>query len=140
MSGARGCGIGRDAESSAAMAWGRAWVCVCALALGGCALIFPFQRVTVDATPGDASIFVDGKVAGVSPQAPNLRADRDHAIFVKRPGYRPELVILRSLRDTGRPRLEPAAVKVKLLPVVPGHEVEVEVEKSAPAAPEAPRR
>lgn len=103
-----------------------------ALLASGCALIFPFQRVAVEATPGDSAIYVDGKPIGVSPKSLNLRADKDHSVFVKRHGYRPELVILRSLRDTGRPRLEPAAVKVTLMPVTPGREVEVEVERPAP--------
>lgn len=86
----------------------------------------------MEATPGDSAIYVDGKPIGVSPKSLNLRADKDHSVFVKRHGYRPELVILRSLRDTGRPRLEPAAVKVTLMPVTPGREVEVEVERPAP--------
>lgn len=114
------------------MAWARVGILLCAFGLAGCALIFPFQRVAVDATPGDSAIFVDGKPIGVSPQSLNLRADQDHSVFVKRHGYRPELVILRSLRDTGRPRLEPAAVKVTLMPVTPGREVEVEVEQPGP--------
>lgn len=122
------------------MAWARLGLVLCALGVAGCALIFPFQRVAVQATPGDSAIFVDGKPIGVPPLSLNLRADRDHSIFVKRHGYRPELVIVRSLRDSGKPRLDPASVKVVLLPLTPGREVEVEVERPAPGegSPERP--
>jgi hypothetical protein len=110
------------------MALGAAW-------LAGCALIFPFQRVPIDVTPDDAEVFVDGKLAPASAREPNLRADRDHSVFVKRDGYRSELVILRVDRGEGRPRLDPAALTIELRPLVPNRDLEVEVERPEQPAP-----
>ena len=107
-----------------------------ALLVAGCALIFPFQRVPIEVNPADAEVFVDGKAVGARDRSPNLRADKDHSVFLKRDGYRSELVILRPDRSDGRPRLEPMAVRVDLRPLVPGRDLEVEVERpeTAPAA------
>jgi hypothetical protein len=112
--------------------WSRAFVAgvaLAALALPGCALIFPFQRVPIEVTPPDAQVFVDGSLAGARNRSPNLRADRDHSVFVKREGYRSELVILKVDRAEGRPRLAPDHVRVQLRPLVPNHDLEVEVER-----------
>jgi hypothetical protein len=115
-----------------------AFAALLALPLAGCALIFPFQLVPIEVTPADAEVFVDGKLAAAPPLQANLRADRDHSVFLKREGYRSELVILKVDRTDGRPRLDPGQVKVTLRPLVPGHDLEVEIEDSPPKPPKAP--
>ncbi len=122
-----------DVGEKASRRLGGAGAVLAALLVAGCALIFPFQRVAIEVVPADAEVFVDGKLAGARDRSPNLRADRDHSVFLKRDGYRSELVILRSDRTDGRPRLDPGTVRVGLRPLVPGHDLEVEVER-----PEAP--
>lgn len=98
-------------------------------ALPACALIFPFQRVPIEVTPVDADVFVDGKQMDAGNRSPNLRSDRDHTVFLKAEGYRPELIILKVDRAEGRPRLDPASVRVDLRPLVPNHDLEVDVER-----------
>jgi hypothetical protein len=109
--------------------------------VASCSTCAPVQRVPIDSNPPGATIFVDQQEVGASPMEVDLRADRDHSVFLKRDGYRPQLVILESRQAEDPPRLDPAAVRVRLLPIEPGHELEVDIERrdSAPAAdPNAP--
>jgi len=88
------------------------------------------QWVALEVGPAPVQVFVDGEpVAGASPSEIELRADRPHVLFFKRDGYQAEQVVLRSVREEGGPRLDPAAVRVQLRPLSrTGGEVEVELE------------
>lgn len=101
------------------------------LAAAGCA---PTQRVALAVAPPGAVVYVDGEALPVVPEAIELRSDRDHKLFFKSPGYRPELVVLRSLRVDGAPHLDPQDVSVRLAPVAPSGR-DVRIERDAPAAP-----
>ena len=72
------------------------------------------QRVPLDVGPGPVLLFVDGELATEIPEELELRADRDHKIFVKRDGYTPELVVLESRELDGRDRLEPPRIEIRL--------------------------
>jgi hypothetical protein len=101
------------------------------LLAAGCA---PTQRVALAVAPAGAVLFVDGEALPAVPEAIELRSDRDHKLFFKSPGYRPELVVLRSQRVDGAPRLDPQDVRVRLTPVAPSGR-DVRIERDAPAAP-----
>ena len=51
-----------------------------------------------------------------SPSKLALRADQAHVVFVKRAGLVPEMVVLRTESQSGKPRLSPAHIKVRLQP------------------------
>ena len=53
-----------------------------------------YQNVAIESDPPGAEIFLDGKPVGTTPQ--NLRVSREapHTIYLKKEGYRPELVVL----------------------------------------------
>jgi hypothetical protein len=91
--------------------------------------------VSIDSAPRDATVFINGESAGSPPLQVDLRADRDHSLFFKREGYRPELVILRSQAADPRPVLEPDEVRVRLVPLERGRDVEVEVEPKRDGVP-----
>ena len=55
-----------------------------------------------------------------------LRADRDHKLFVKRPGYLPELVVLETREVEGDAVLRPPSVSVWLEPVIGDRSIEIE--------------
>jgi len=93
------------------------------LALAGCA---PKQRVPLDLGPGPVELFVDGERAEAPPAELALRADRDHKVFVKRPGYVPELVVLEAREVDGRQELVPDRVRVRLLPVIGDRDIEIQ--------------
>jgi predicted acylesterase/phospholipase RssA len=108
-------------------------------ALASCSTCAPTQRVPIDSAPRDARVFVDGSDLGHPPLEVDLRSDRDHSVFVRRKGYRPALVILRSERPDpkARPELEPGEVKVQLVPIDRGRDLEVELD--SPDGPDGDR-
>jgi hypothetical protein len=78
-------------------------------------------------------LYVDGELQAALPEEIELRADRDHVLYFKKPGYAPELVVLESRDRDGRPRLEPGAVRVELAPRAgTGRELEIETEEPLP--------
>jgi len=105
-----------------------------ALAVALCAGCAPLQVVPLDVGPGAVEVFVDGARAEGAPSELELRADRDHKIYLKRAGYVPELVVLESRRVEGRDRLEPAIVRARLAPRRGEREVEVRDEGGDPAS------
>jgi hypothetical protein len=106
----------------------RAVVAIGALWLGvGCA---PLQVVELSVDPPPTSVYVDGEAIDPVPGALELRADRDHKLYFKRDGYRPELVVLRSQAGEAGPRLEPGRVEARLRPLS-GHARDVEIEQEA---------
>lgn len=98
-----------------------AWVVVAA----GCV---SRQAIDVQVSPSDAALFVDGEERPAVPRL-ELRSDRDHSIYIKRDGYRPELVVLRSVATPEGRRLEPSRIAVALRALGdPDRRVEVEAE------------
>lgn len=76
----------------------------------------PKQRIPLDIGPGPVLLFVDGELVLEIPEELELRADRDHKVFVKRDGYTPEMVVLESTGREGRDQLEPARIDIRLQP------------------------
>ena len=62
-----------------------------ALLLPACAA---YQNVGIESDPPGAEIYLDGKPVGTTPQ--NLRVSREapHTVYLKKEGFRPELVVL----------------------------------------------
>lgn len=89
----------------------------------------PKQRIPLDVGPGPVLVFIDGELVLETPEEVELRADRDHKVFVKREGYTPQLVVLETSELEGRDRLVPARVDVRLQPRLGDREVEVDVEE-----------
>ena len=79
--------------------------------VSGCS---PKQNVPLRLGGGDHEVFVDGERLEGVPDDLRLRADRDHTVFIKRPGYRPELIVLRSEGDAGSPELVPSTIELEL--------------------------
>ena len=100
-----------------------------AVFVGGCA---PKQWVPLDLGPGAVDLYVDGRRVDGVPREVELRADRDHKLFVKRPGYLPELVVLEAREVEGDAVLRPPSVRVWLEPVIGDRSIEIE---EAPARP-----
>jgi len=84
------------------------------------------QRVPLDLGPAPVELFVDGERAEEIPPEIELRADRDHKLFVKRAGFVPELVVLETHEIDGRDALVPGEVRVRLHPAVGSRDIEIE--------------
>jgi hypothetical protein len=98
----------------------------------GCA---PMQRVPLDLGPAPVEVYVDGeRLPDPLPAELDLKPDRAHIVFVKKPGYRPEQVVLRSVEQAdGPPRLEPEHVALELRRETPkGRRLEVELDDPPP--------
>ena len=82
------------------------------VALGtGCAR---YQLVGVYGPEG-ATVFVDGDEVGRVPQQVRVDRDQPHSIFVKKPSFKPQLVVLELNRaQDGVDYLTPADVSVRL--------------------------
>jgi hypothetical protein len=83
--------------------------CTCACA--------QYQRVGVSSQPAGAEIWLDKELVGHTPL--ELRLDRRaaHAVYLKREGYRPQLVVLERLADPdGLSFLAPPDVEIRLIP------------------------
>ncbi len=100
----------------------------------GCTSCAPYQRVGVSSKPSGAQVFADGEPVGVTPLEVRLSTEIEHAVFVKKPGYRPELVVMkRNAPEDPPPYLTPADVRVQLTRMAPRASGE-----AAPADPNAP--
>ena len=78
----------------------------------GCA---PYQNVGVWSVPEGAQVFVDGDLIGVTPTRVAVSTESDHSVFVKKDGYRPQMVVLRLQQpDTPPAFVLPADVRVRL--------------------------
>ncbi len=92
----------------------------------------PLQRVELEVEPIPESVFVDGQAVTPVPTGLDLRADRDHKLYFKRDGFKPELVVLQSVTGDEGPVLEPSRVRVRLRPLDPGgRDVRIEQEDDA---------
>lgn len=91
--------------------------------LAGCAA---YQNVGIESDPPGAEIYLDGKPVGQTPQTLRVPRDAAHTVYLKKEGYRPELVVLekRAAKD-GIDYLTPADV-VRRLSVGPSSDPELE--------------
>lgn len=85
------------------------------------------QKIAVDCTPKQSTLYVDGEALSEIPTELELRSDRDHKLFFKGPRSRPELVILYSKEVAGKMQLQPARVCVEA-PSDPDFDRELELE------------
>lgn len=80
--------------------------------ISGCT---PKQKVPLRLGAGEHQIFVDGEPVEGTPGDLSLRADRDHTVFIKRDGYKPTLVVLRSEGEAGSETLQPSTIDLELV-------------------------
>jgi len=93
------------------------------LCLAGCAA---YQNVAIESNPPGAEIFLDGKPVGQTPQNLRVSRDLDHTVYLKKEGFRPELVVLEKHEaNDGIDFLTPADV-VKHLSPGPSSDPELE--------------
>ena len=84
------------------------------LVLSGCAA---YQNVGIESDPPGAQIYVDGKLEGVTPLQLRVSRDAPHTVYLKKEGFRPELVVLeRHEANDGVDFLTPADVSRRLAP------------------------
>ncbi len=100
----------------------------------------PKQRIPLDVAPTATAVFLDKERLEEMPRELELRCDRDHTLLFKSEGHRSELIVLRSVLRGGKPRLEPADVRLRLTPLDPVRrelviEGETELPRSSPASP-----
>jgi hypothetical protein len=99
------------------------------VAPGSCATCAKYQNVGIETLPVGAEIFLDGEKIGETPHRQAIERDRDHAVFLKKPGYRPELVVLGLNRPSdGLWFFTPADVKVELTPLSGSLDRSLEIE------------
>jgi sirohydrochlorin ferrochelatase len=85
-----------------------------AVCLAGCSA---YQNVAIESDPPGAEIFLDGKPVGPTPQNLRVSRDLDHTVYLKKDGYRPELVVLEKHEaNDGIDFLTPADVARRLSP------------------------
>ena len=79
----------------------------------------PYQNVGIDSRPAKAEVYVDGFLIGKTPTRVPIGTRSDHKVYLKKDGYRPELIIL-TLREPPADRinfLTPPDVFVTLVPL-----------------------
>jgi hypothetical protein len=88
---------------------------LCAVLLAsGCAA---YQNVGIESDPPGAEIYLDGKLAGQTPLQLRVPRDAAHTVYLKKEGYRPELVVLEKHdANDGIDFLTPADVTRRLSP------------------------
>lgn len=85
-----------------------------ALLLAGCA---SYQNVGIESDPPGATIYLDGKPVGVTPQTLRVPRDAPHSVYLKKEGFRPALVVLeKHAANDGIDYLTPADVVKRLAP------------------------
>jgi hypothetical protein len=92
----------------------RLLVAAAALSAAACA---HYQNVGVESDPPGADVYLDGELVGKTPTQLEVGRDGAHSIYLKREGYRPELVLLeRHEANDGIDFLTPADVTKRLSP------------------------
>ena len=96
------------------------------LALGACR---PYQNVGIVSVPEGAEVYLDGHMVGVTPLRLRIATQAHHKVYLKKEGYRPELLVLNSHQPQDRiDFLTPADLRVRLMPLVAPLPRELEVE------------
>jgi PEGA domain-containing protein len=76
-----------------------------------------YQYVNVVSDPAGADVYLDGEVVGQTPLELAVGRDGAHTVYLKRDGYRPELVLLEHHEaNDGIDFLTPADVTKRLSP------------------------
>ena len=84
------------------------------LCLTGCSA---YQNFSIESDPPGAEIFLDGKSVGATPQSLRVSREQAHTVYLKKEGYRPELVVLEKHdANDGIDYLTPADVMKRLSP------------------------
>jgi hypothetical protein len=97
------------------------------------------QRVPLDCVPEEVTVFVDQRELDELPETLELRSDRPHKIFLKGPGYEPQLVVLEPRRGAdGTSTLHPDRICVELVRVGVDRQLRLEIEDDGDALPGAP--
>jgi hypothetical protein len=88
------------------------------------------QRVSIQCVPEEVKVYVDGRLLeGGAAEGVVLRTDEPHKIFVKGPGYEPQLVVLEPTVDAeGHETLGPDDVCIEVVPVGMHRELDLEME------------
>lgn len=69
----------------------------------------------MESVPPGAEVYLDGELVGSTPMMTRVWRHEDHSVFLKKLGYRPELVVLRrNDPPDGLFFLTPADVRVRL--------------------------
>jgi hypothetical protein len=90
----------------------RVWLL--ALCLAGCA---SYQNVGIESDPPGAAIYLDGKPVGQTPQTLRISRDAAHSVYLKKEGFRPEMIVLEKHEaNDGIDYLTPADVVKRLAP------------------------
>ena len=85
-----------------------------AVVFSGCAA---YQNVAIESDPPGAEIFLDGHSVGQTPQSLRVGRDTDHTVYLKKEGFRPELIVLEKHEaNDGVDYLTPADVAKRLSP------------------------
>jgi hypothetical protein len=89
------------------------------------------QRVSIQCVPEEVKVYVDGRLLeDDAAEGVVLRTDEPHKIFVKGPGYEPQLVVLEPGVDAeGRETLGPDDVCIEIVPVGMHRELDLEMEQ-----------
>jgi hypothetical protein len=96
------------------------------------------QRVPLDCVPDEVTVYVDQRALEAVPETLELRSDRPHKVYLKGPGYEPQLIVLEPRRDEGgRTTLHPDRICVELVPVGVDRQLTLEIEEDGGAAPGA---
>jgi hypothetical protein len=77
----------------------------------------PKQMIPMDLGPAPLEVYLDGEKLKQVPSELELRANRDHTIFVKREGYRSQLVVLTTVELEGESMLDPGSISLELKPI-----------------------
>ena len=85
-----------------------------ALALSACG---HYQTIGIETDPPGAQVYLDGNPVAKTPTSLQVGRDRAHTIYLKREGYKPELVVLdRHTATDGIDYLTPADVTKRMNP------------------------
>ena len=95
----------------------------------------PYQNVGIESNPEGAEVYMDGTLMGVTPLRLRIPTRADHSIYLKKEGFRPQLVVLNSNQPQDAiDFLTPADIRVRMIPGVDsmGRDLEVETEPETP--------
>ena len=96
----------------------------------------PYQRMHIESQPPGAEVYLDKQRVGTTPLELRIPTGAAHGVFVKKEGFRPQLVVLENHEATdGVDFLTPADVLVRLQPVEGAMDRDIEVEVESERRP-----